>query len=233
LKKSLTFVYACRHGENEELRYSIRSVAKNFPDSEVFVVGDPPGWYCGNKIFVAQDSGRYGNLNKNINEIISSPDIPDSFIMMNDDFYILEPIEEIGFYDEGLLIEKFNTYFDVYHRSSYVAKIDQTYEYLKSAGIEQPKSYELHVPMPVEKLKLAKSVKNKDLLWRSVYGNLFNVDSVTIPDVKFYKSQRMAFKTYNYRKPTLPFLSSEDESFPVLHKNLLSIVFSEKSKYEL
>ena len=53
------FVYICKDGENEELRYSIRSVLKNTKDAVIWVVGGKPNWYIGNYIKVIQDQNKY------------------------------------------------------------------------------------------------------------------------------------------------------------------------------
>jgi len=84
----MNFVYICRGGENEELRYSLRSVVNSFPDSAVWVVGGIPKWYSGNKISIEQNAGKWANAVNNLNAITESPDIPEEFVLMNDDFFI-------------------------------------------------------------------------------------------------------------------------------------------------
>ena len=45
----MDIVYNCRPGkQNEELRYSIRSVMENLPHDNLWVVGGKPEWYTGN-----------------------------------------------------------------------------------------------------------------------------------------------------------------------------------------
>ena len=48
----MDFVYICKEGVNEELKYSIRSVVESFPESNIWVVGGKPDWYTGNYIQV-------------------------------------------------------------------------------------------------------------------------------------------------------------------------------------
>ena len=38
----MNFIYICRVGENEELRYSIRSVLNSFPEANIWVIGGKP-----------------------------------------------------------------------------------------------------------------------------------------------------------------------------------------------
>ena len=81
----MDFVYICRSGDNEELRYSIRSVIRSFPKANIWVVGGKPVWYKGNYIIVEQNQDKYTNALNNIIAICNSKEISVSFIFMNDD----------------------------------------------------------------------------------------------------------------------------------------------------
>jgi hypothetical protein len=232
MKKELTFVYICRAGENEELRYSIRSINHFFPDAKIWVVGEPPKWYDGDYIKVKQTETKYRNAFMNLGAIVNSKDIPENFILMNDDFYLIESVESFEYFQEGLLIDKYNSYFDYYQNSAYTKKIFETNYKLKKLGYPNPVSYELHVPFPVEKSKLARVLRYDTLLWRSMYGNLFNVGGTFMEDVKVYALVKMKFKNYDYKNPVSPFLSSDDGSFEIVRRGLLSKLFKTKSKYE-
>jgi hypothetical protein len=233
MKKEATFVYICRPGENEELRYSIRSVVKHFPDAKIWVVGEPPRWYDGDYIRVKQLKSKYENAYKNLMVVCSSPAIPDSFILMNDDFYIVRPVKEISYFHEGNLEDKFNEYYDAYPNSGYTRKLGDTFRKLsKKTPGQAPLSYELHVPFPVEKWKLIRSIKSENFLWRSVYGNTYEVGGEEMSDVKVYSTVKMSFKTCNYKKSKSPFLSSDDTSFHLLKKDVLDKKFPNPSKYE-
>lgn len=232
MKTQLTFVYICRAGDNEELRYSIRSVNHFFPDAKIWIVGEPPRWYDGDYIKVKQSGTKYGNAFKNMATIVNSPQIPEDFIMMNDDFYFVSKPESFGPFHEGPLIEKYNTYFDYYQSSAYTKKIFETNHRLKKMGHTDPLSYELHVPMPVEKSKLARVLRYETLLWRSMYGNMFEIGGTQMEDVKVYETVKMNFKNYNPKTGTSPFLSTDDNSFEKARKSILSKKFKKKTKYE-
>ena len=232
MEKELTFVYICRSGENEELRYSIRSVLKFFPDAKIWVVGEPPEWYDGDYIKVKQDSSKYNNAQKNLQAIAASNLIPQSFVMMNDDFYIMKEIEDIENFHEGLLEEKHNIYFDAYQSSTYTRKLGDTKAKLKRLGHDQPLSYELHVPFLVEKWKLARVARYEGVLWRSMYGNIFQVGGAYMEDVKVYSTTKMNFKSYNYKLGKSPFLSTEDRSFDEVLNKVLKKKFPAKSALE-
>jgi hypothetical protein len=226
----MQFVYLCRKGPNEELRYSIRSVVKNFPDAKILVVGEPPSWYVGDILLVKQNSTKYVNVSNNLRQIALSDLVEDTFIMMNDDFYFLS--NEYGYYYEGTLQEKHDTYRDINGPSSYNKKILDTINRLKKMGYPDPLSYELHIPFPVEKAKLSKIVRHNNVLWRSIYGNVFNVGGHITTDVKVYAKDRMSFKAYDYKTGSSPFLSTNDASFKEVEKNLLMRRFKKKTVYE-
>jgi hypothetical protein len=226
----MQFVYLCRSGPNEELRYSIRSVVKNFPDAKILVVGEAPSWYDGELLFVKQNSTKYVNVGNSLKEIAHSNLVEDDFVMMNDDFYFLS--NECGHYHEGSLQDKYETYRDIDGHSSYNKKVLDTLGKLKRLGYSEPLSYELHIPFPVEKTKLAKIIRYTNVLWRSVYGNMFNVGGEKMLDVKVYLENRMSFKSYDYMSGSSSFLSTNDSSFKEVEKNLLKYCFNKKTIYE-
>jgi hypothetical protein len=223
----MDIVYICRKGENEELRYSLRSVAKNLPESRVWVVGGKPKWYTGNYIQVEQNTTKYANAMKNLYAIIQSDEISDDFVLMNDDFYVIKPIKDIETYNVGSIYAHYTRYCDKYGRNSYSKLLLNTLNRLKKAGIKDPISYEAHVPMKMNKHKLLETFKYKSCLWRSVYGNLFNDISITIQDVKIYNKTDIDKIDYE-----LPYISSVDESFLNLYSEVLSKMFPDPSKYE-
>jgi len=232
MKKDLTFVYICRAGDNEELRYSIRSVLHFFPTAKIWVVGEPPKWYDGDYIKVKQTGTKYGNAYRNLSIIASSPQLPEEIIIMNDDFYIIGEVESFGPFHEGSLIDKYNLYFDTYQMSSYTKKLFETYNRLRKMKFDDPKSYELHVPITVERSKLSRVMKYENLLWRSMYGNMFELKGEQMQDVKVYTTVKMNFKNYDYKNITSPFISSDDSSFEILRRSILSKLFKKKTKYE-
>jgi hypothetical protein len=229
----MDFVYICKDGNNEELRYSIRSVVQSFPDSKIWVVGGKPSWYTGNYIEVNQNLSKYRNAIENLKALCNSEDISDKFVLMNDDFYIIKNIDSIKDYHGGLLLEKINLYQKLNSNSNYTRKLAATYKKIKSLGIENPLDYELHIPMVMEKEKLKQTLQhNYQFLWRSIYGNVFNVGGEQMEDVKVYVKGPLVLKSYNIKKDDHIYLSSADTSFDILFNNILKKQFNLKTKYE-
>jgi hypothetical protein len=69
-------------------------------------------------------------------------------------------------------------------------------------------------------------------LWRSIYGNIFNVGGEQIEDVKVYTKGPLVLKSYNLKKDENIYLSSADTSFDMILNNILRKQFTQKTKYE-
>ena len=58
-----------------------------------------------------------------------------------------------------------------------------------------------------------------------MYGNIYEVGGTEIKDVKIYYRDRFAKISHNYLESNLPFISTDDESFLTIEKNLLKEKF--------
>jgi hypothetical protein len=228
----MDIVYICRDGDNEELRYSIRSAVKNLPHDNVWVVGGKPEWYVGNYIMVDQGKSKYSNARKNLTAICNEETISESFILMNDDFYIINKVKSVPYMYSGTLDDKIQQRENVFSGNSYTSLLRQTLSALSRRQKTPVLDYELHVPMVFEKKKLSKILKFA-VLWRSVYGNLFDVGGIKVQDVKIYEKGNKFFnKPPDLNNLQSDYLSSNDDSFDTL-KHFLNSKFSRKSKHEL
>lgn len=225
------YVYICRDGDNEELRYSIRSVVANMPPGKIWVVGGKPNWYTGNHIPVKQDAVKNRNARNNLKAICSSREISENFVLMNDDFFVVKPVKTIKHYHGGLLSEKIDLYQDLQPTSSYTRSLENTHRRLLKLGIENPLDYELHVPMPMTKANLRVALRG-EVLWRSTYGNIFHVLGKKITDVKVYTSSPLLRKSYDYSDLKYDYLSSDDDSFEILLQDILLEMFPEPTACE-
>jgi hypothetical protein len=221
-------VYICRPGENEELRYSIRSIVKNLPYDHLWLAGYKPSWYTGNFFSVANTTTKYENIRLTLKTITENNKISDDFILMNDDFFVIKPVDNIETFHGGLLIDKINRYKELVGPNRYVSLLNKTYKFLINQGIENPLDYDIHTPMPMNKEKLSKIIDKRHFP-RSLYGNIFNVGGSLITDVKVYPENSL-LKNNNYID--CPYISTEDGSFEGLYNSLLSQMFVNKTEYE-
>ena len=229
----MNFVYICKEGENEELRYSIRSVIKNCKVDSVWVVGGKPDWYVGNYVNIDQKYSKYKNAFINFKTIANSNEIPDDFILMNDDFFIVRPVTKIISYYNGTLQNKIDSYERVLGRNSYVNRLKMTQDKLMQNKINDPLNYELHVPMKISKNNFDNVLNmNHNLLYRSIYGNIYDEEKEEMIDVKVYQSENFEELSYNYLQNQYPFLSTESSSFIELKRTDFFKDFYVKTDYE-
>jgi hypothetical protein len=224
----IDYVYVCRDGDNEELRYSIRSVIENGPAGNIWVIGGKPDWYTGNFIFVENNRNKYTHVRNSLNAVINSELIKDDFILMNDDFFIIKPLEAIPVLNGGTLREKISRH----NRGSgsYGAMLHQVFSHLrKILPTIDPMDYELHVPMEMNKQKLAKVVK-KPYLWRSLYGNMFQIGGEQMRDVKVYHKDSIEDALAVIERS--PYISTNEASFDKIIGDKIKEMFPNPSKYE-
>ena len=227
----MDIVYICRPGDNEELRYSIRSVVKNIQYDNIWLVGNKPKWYKGNFLPVPDTSNRYENIRNAIESVSMNSEISEDFLLMNDDFFILKPLAEIPKFHGGLLINKINNYIDLTGINRYVKMLMNTHRFLLKHGIKDPLDYDIHVPMQMNRTNLTKIIHKKHFP-RSMYGNIFNIGGTEIKDVKIYPSTSNLYpKSYSIDASTT-YLSTLDSSFEGVF-GLLQDMFRDKTEYEL
>lgn len=230
----MDYIYVCRPGENEELRYSIRSTVKNLPPGNIWVVGGKPSWYIGNYIEVPQITGNaHHNVRTQLKAVLGHSEIGEDIVLMNDDFFTLKKLDKIPYWHCGSLYETLMFYADSgsknlgYHRL--LAYSDKG---LKRLGVPRPLDYELHVPMPMQKSKLDEVIVHKNILWRSAYGNLHNVGGEQHTDVKIYNPKKLVARAGEVDINELTFVSSHDNTFNLLLNVVLKDMFPEPTKYE-
>jgi hypothetical protein len=233
----MDFVYLNRDGDNEELRYSIRSVHHFYPEANIWVVGGKPDWYVGNFIRVERDNrlNRYQQQVLNLSYVYNSNKIGPNPIIMNDDFFFVERVEEFVPLIGGTISEKIDQYLqNGYNNSNYVKELNKMKKILQKIK-QDPLDYELHVPMQVRLDKLKEVVEFNKIMWRSHYGNKFinDKDAIKTKDVKLYIESEMSFKNYNPVNGNSPFFSTDDKSFRYAKEKILNKLFSSPSPYEL
>ena len=203
---------------------------KNLPHDNLWVVGGKPEWYSGKYISINQDKSYYTNARNNLRAICANENISESFILMNDDFFIMKNIEDLPYFYSGDLKDKIS-----YRRkiesdgSVYSTLLNYTYSDLFKNRIKNPLDYELHVPFVFEKNKLSNILSLRGL-WRSSYGNIYNVGGEQMSDVKLY-ADGYPHRNENIDLETTPFLSTEDAVFHE-YKRWFQEKFPEPSPYE-
>jgi len=221
--------------KNEELRYSLRSIAKNFPHRNVWVSGYHPRWTRGlnyiNSTTVKES--KYDKAAKNIRMACLSPKVSDKFFLFNDDFFIMSNVKDFSNMHRGYLDEVIEYYMDNHPVSTYTNAMLRTRDVLDKLGVRDPLSYALHIPMLVDKklwmkahaMQLEFNPDNLPIQMRTIYGNLFIDDATYREDVKAFELDTIP----EYRE----YLSTSDKSFRdgLIGKRIRN-TFPQKSKYE-
>ena len=217
---------------NEELRYSIRSVVENFPVRNIWIFGYCPSWLKEViHVKIPQNGQKWENSKMLFSAIANCESLPDEFVLFNDDFFVVEKVDKVEQWYDGLLQDRIDHLRETFKNQYplYANQLQQVVDRLAEHGITEPKNYAVHKPMLFNRKKMLKSLElTKDLPMslRSFYANYFNVGGIDAPDTK-------VFTTGPYDFPG-PYLSSDDRTFRLgrIGRNIRA-AFPNKCKYEL
>ena len=208
----MDLVYIVKVGDkNEDLRYSLRSVAKFVPHDKIWIVGYKPKWVTNvNYLPVSQSGNKWQNSVNNILAACNCKDISDDFVLMNDDFFAIKPIDDLKESINvclGLLDTTIASYNGKKANSPWKKGFFYVDSLLKQLKIEGPYyNYESHTPLlinktnylTVMKLKLVQDFMktNKVLHKRSLYRNIDKINSKTLlTDVKINTDRDVSNKS--------------------------------------
>ncbi|WP_381804187.1 hypothetical protein [Streptomyces niveus] len=173
---------------NEQLRYALRSWSANLPHRKVWIVGHRPKWLRGvEHIQTAQPGTKYQNTTDAVRAACEHPDVADRFLLMNDDFFVMQRQTEMPVLHRGP-VRDVERYYAARASGKYLAGMRETRDLLVSLGHDDPLSYELHVPLPVVKAGMLEALNVGRHLTvvhkRTLYGALANLGGQRIEDVK-------------------------------------------------
>lgn len=223
-------VYIVRIGDNEELRYSLRSLS-NLDHGNVWVAGAAPDWYKGNLLPVTQKRDKYENARNNLRALCDDNRITDDVVLMNDDFFIVKPIDSVPVLHGGEVRDKIARHSSYAPNSSYVALLWDTLHILAGRGVSTSLDYALHVPMVMDRGKLA-ALLGYTGSYRILYGNIYGVGGEFSQDVKYHRVIANGPTPYDFHTGSSPFLSTTDSTFWTVRGALLRRLFPSKSQYE-
>jgi hypothetical protein len=232
----LDIVYMVKAGEdNEPLRHSLRSLV-NLPHGRVWIVGYKPRWLHGVcYIPTMQRGAKHSNTWRNWDAMATTPQMPDRFVLFNDDFYVTRPIEQVPNLHRGLLDDAIAWLANV-RSPAYRIRMEATRRVLRRAGVAEPfYSYELHAPMVMDRaihaeslrwLKANQTAPLDSMAKRSFYGNWAQAGGEQAHDVKVMKA------SHGMPESPLPFLSTSTDSWAGLAGGWVRRQFDVPSVYE-
>ena len=193
----------------EELKYSLRSVAKNFPHRLVwFIGGQPKGFVPDVRLpHVQTGSTKWDLIRSSMWKAANDADLSDDFFLFNDDFFVMKPFKGkfVNYYD-GTLTERVEELKEVFPwLNPYGRTLYKLREELKSLGYGE-KNFDVHLPMLFNKQLAKQSIYQcSSPQMRSAYGNITKCRCVEHKDVKVYGLETVP--------PDPDFLSTNDDTF--------------------
>lgn len=219
--------------DNKEIRYSLRSLEANFEFDRFYLVGERPKWLHPDVYIEADDPHRIKSINAwhKIRKACKS-DISEDFLLMNDDFMILQSVESFPHYYLGTIEQ------EVLRRSSQQSKYWHGMSKTLKA-FPNGLNFEVHTPFPINKgewlsvMEKYKKQITRGALLRNLYGNStnrFNRKEID-HDYKVYKG--IVKKKDLDRWFSKPMISLSDSSITTKVFKRLESLFSTKSEYEI
>ena len=201
--------------ENEELRYSLRSIEQNFPYRNVWFCGGCPDGLKPDKMFNLrqEEFSKWDRVRTMIEKVCKNDDISDDFWLFNDDFFVLKPIKSMEPQYNGEL-KPYIDYTEGKHggiADGFTIRLRQAYEDLTKAGLTTL-NYEVHKPMLINKKRALEVLRAfpDTPCFRSLYGNYYQIGGEDKHDMKIkIENYARILAVQNYWE----FVSTDDKSF--------------------
>ena len=229
--------------QDNELRFSLRSVAKNLTGyGKVWIIGDCPCFVQGVEHRYYPDNDLSGNNNdaNMIDKILFAcqQEISEEFIFMNDDFFVLKPmhVDEIPVMHKGDMTEKPKDYWRI--TGIWQQRLLNTFNQLKARGMSTM-LYDMHCPMPMNKTLFPEVIKNWDykvepgLNFRSIYGNTIHKgEGLRNNGHKFTVFTRKIYPVIKKEAERAWFMAVNDSGLTSVSKSFIRSMFLEQSEFE-
>ena len=222
-----------RGGENEELRYALRSWCQNLKFRKLCVVGGPIPLWLRPDIYIPNPK-RWPVMRQCYeNLLLATKDkrVAEDIIVVMDDVFVMKPAGswEIN-YNRGTLGEQYKKSVSRSGTTGYNQLVRSTDIFLRHL-YEEPLSFEGHSPFRCKKTLLRETLekigekKCSQLLWRSVYGNTREIPTEYRKDLKVPERN-------DFWPTDAPVISTTERSFRGRVGVMLQDRFQRRSKYE-
>lgn len=218
-----------------ELQFALRSWS-NVPHGTVWLIGGCPSWVQNVRHVPFPDGfDKWRNISDKFRSLATLGELSDWFYYTEDDYHILDPFPDgIPLYRHPTpLLPKVMEYRRRRKREprgGWEGYLTATLDVLQNqAGIAEPESFDVHIPMLVEKARIPTHLKTPlPVSWRCLYGNLCGHPSEPIDiDVKSGSKAKLG------QKAATGFLSSSEGTFRRSGiEAILEARFPERCRYE-
>ena len=216
--------------DTEELKYSLRSVEKNFPINRVwFVGGQPEGLEPDIRIPHKQvGNSKWEMIRSSMWKAVSDERLSEDFFLFNDDFFVMEPVDTDSFrnFVDGTLERRIDELHSESGMNAYTRTLFKLEQELKTMH-EPTMNYDVHLPMLLNKEQVRSTLyKCSSPQMRSAIGNINRLPFVIHPDVKVYDLESVPVnETY---------LSTNDDTFRKGNVGkYIRETFTTKSRFEV
>lgn len=233
----MTIAYILGDGskhDNLELRLSLRSVEKHLNPDKVIVCGHDPGFLSDKVTYIPNQPEKKENdaawgIKENLLALCNHKETPDEFILLNDDYFILQPIKDFPYYHKGGLREAMERIVS----GVFFGHLLATVTVLEKKKLPT-KHFDGHWPILYDKKKLFNIINEID--WdvplgstiRSMYCNTLGIEGEYADDVKANKPI-VDWESFCNGKQLV---SVGDESFDRNCRTYFLSLYPAKSKFE-
>jgi len=218
--------------DSDELKYSLRSVCKNFPYRKIWIYGGRPDGIEPDEMveLVQHGPNKWQKVSNTIRLICQNEEITPDFWLFNDDFFVMQKVKTVTPMLSGTLWARAKKITNKYggNDSRYSAQLKETARALRDKGYDRL-DYALHVPMLINRKKGLRTLDTfpNYPMFRSLYGNQHKIGGVVVDDVKIQNE-------IDKPKGNEVFLSTDDSSFEKgVVGRYIREAFPDKCKYEL
>lgn len=195
--------------ETDELKYSLRSVERNFPINRVwFVGGQPEGLEPDIRLqHIQEGRNKWDMIRSSMSKAINDERLTEDFFLFNDDFFVMKPVDTDSFrnFVDGTLERRIDELHSESGMNAYTRTLFKLEQELKTMH-EPTMNYDVHLPMLLNKEQVKATLyKCSSPQMRSAIGNINRLPFVIHPDVKVYDLESVPTEE--------TYLSTNDEVF--------------------
>lgn len=227
-------------GDNNELRFSLRALEKNFLDlGKVYIIGEKPKWLNGEAIHIpAPDSfsqNKDANIITKILVACGHPRITSQFVRCSDDELFIAPVR----YCEMKALYSANIQRVISPRNIWKLRIKNTCSYLRRLG-KPSLFYDNHVPVPMDTMHFVRIMQNAPfaahygLAIDSLYFNMLEIPpkSRLRKQVARLHKRRFTVEQIRHRAQNAMYLNFNNDTLSLELKMFLIESFSRRSRFE-
>lgn len=208
MKRDVVYILK-RELDTEELKFSLRSVDKNFPINRVWFIGGQPKGF---RNVVRLQHEQIGNckwelIRSSMWKAVNAEDLTEEFFLFNDDFFVMKPVDTDSFINfvDGTLSRRIDELHAEHGMNPYCRTLFKLEQELRTMK-EPTMNFDVHLPMLMNKEQVKATLyKCSSPQMRSAIGNLNRLPFVVHNDVKVYDLESVPVdETY---------LSTNDDTF--------------------